>query len=231
MHPFEPHLSPCGFVCIDTHKGLPSPSNHTGRSQFLFSVPLFIVFVVHKKTKAAWQGLLLLHFSHCCREKTSRDAWDLSATSKATKPGVTFLGVPWCTSWCLVIVYVGFASGARNRNLLLFVFLKGTLKNIFFLGAPGVDSENVTPTLEHVNLIFQRWQWVVFHCNIGRAGSGSATEKIISPNQTTTKSVYGVWFVQTLYNISIIFFFSQGTCRSQECLFYTSKDVHNSYTF
>lgn len=53
---------------------------------------LFSLFI--KKTKATWQGLLLLDFSHCCREKTSRDAWDLPATSKATKPGVTFLGVP-----------------------------------------------------------------------------------------------------------------------------------------
>lgn len=117
-------------------------------------------FRCSKKTKVAWQGLLLLDFSHCCREKTSRDAWDLSATSKATKPGVTFLGVPWCRSWCLVIVYVGFASGAYSSvwycwlkqvcteivtSFYLFFFERGPQKHIF-LGDPGVESKNVTLT-------------------------------------------------------------------------------------
>lgn len=110
----------------------------------------------------------------------------------------------------------------RNRNLLLSVFFwKGPSKTYFFGGlrsrvkkcikmslwrdGGGCCSPTITPDPWTCKLYFLEveasdWQWVVFHCNVGRAGSGNATQKIISTNQPTTKSVYGVWFVQTVFN-------------------------------
>jgi len=109
--------SPCDFVCIDCHKDLRSPSNHTGRSRFLFSVPLY-PFVVDQASmsfppnvrrrsmpKAVRYGLLryilYTYFTHaqtCDNTRVQRaTAWTASVHFvHMPKPVMTYVfTVPW----------------------------------------------------------------------------------------------------------------------------------------
>ncbi len=79
------------------------------------------------------------------------------------------------------------------------------------------------------------WHSVVFHCDVCRAWSGSATEKMTctnQPSQPITKSVYGVMVCASIFEFQVEIYFSDRAskreitgCRSQECLFYTSQNV------